>query len=252
MALTWADRRRAYLFGGVGAIGLMLVAAVAFSIMYEAPSCRDFTQNQDEAGVDCGGSCAYLCASQVQKLPPPEVRAISTASGRTDVVAYIENRNQGAEAKDAAFDVEVYSESGELLGKRSVRMDLPARTIVPVFVPGVVAGVTAAPKALVAFTDLKWRFARGEIEPVVIGRVDLADGLTPRVTAVVSNPSPAATHDRVLVASVYNSSGTIIAASQTVLSTIPALGERTAIFTWNAPFPEAAARVEVRAQPRLP
>lgn len=252
MALTWAERRRAYVIGGAVLAALTLLAGLVFAIVYEAPSCSDRKQNQDEAGVDCGGSCAYLCEAQVQQLRTPLVRAIATQSGRTDVVAYIENRNQAAEAKQATYEIEVYADGGMLLGKKSGTVDIPARATVPVFVPGVVPGVTSAPQAFVTFTDLAWRAPRGEIEPVTVGRVELTEGANPRVRTLVGNPSPRATYDRVFVATLYNAEGIAIAASQTVVPSIPATGEAEAIFTWNAPFQEPVTRVEVRAQPRLP
>lgn len=252
MALTWAERRRAYVIGGVALVALTALSGIAFAVLYEAPSCMDRKQNQDEAGVDCGGSCAYLCTAQVQPLRTPLVRAIATQSGRTDAVAYIENRNQAAEAKSAAYEVEIYAEGGLLLGKKSGVIDIPARATVPVFVPGVVQGVSAAPQAFVTFTDLKWRTARGEVEPVTVGLVALEDGSSPRVRATVANPSPRATYDRVFVATLYTASGIVIAASQTVVPSIPAAGEAQAVFTWSAPFPEPVARIDVRAQPRLP
>lgn len=250
--MTWAERRRAYVIGGAILVALTILSGIVFAVIYEAPSCMDRKQNQDETGVDCGGSCAYLCAAEVQQLRTPLVRAISTQSGRTDVVAYVENRNQAAEVKGAAYEVEVYAEGGLLLGKKSGVVDIPAHATVPVFVPGVVQGIGSAPQAFITFSDLKWRAARGEVEPVTVGRIELEDGSSPRVRAVVGNPSPRATYDRVFVATLYSASGTVIAASQTVVPSIPALGEGEAIFTWNAPFPEPVTRVDVRAQPRLP
>lgn len=252
MAFTWADRRRFMIIGGASLVALTLLAGLGIAIVYEAPSCMDLKQNQDEEGVDCGGSCALLCATQVQQLRPTLARALPTSFGRTDAVVYVENRNQDAEAKGAKYEIEVFDEAGVLLGAKTGTIDIPARATVPIFVPGVVQGVTAAPRAFVTFTDIPWRMARGETEPLVVGRTDLADGESPRITVTVENPSPHTTHDRVLVATVFNASGIAIAASQTIVPSVPGLGSSEAVFTWNAPFPEPAARVEVRAQPRLP
>jgi hypothetical protein len=44
---------------------------------------------------------------------------------------------------------------------------------------------------------------------------------------------------------VHNAGGDIIAASATVVSTIPAQGSATALFTWNAPFSGVPALIEV-------
>ena len=252
MALTWATRRRVMIYGGAALVALTLLAGVVIAVVYEAPSCSDGKQNQGEAGVDCGGSCAYLCESQVQELRTPLVRALPTATGRTDVVAYIENRNQNAEAKDVRYTIEVYADGGVRIGSQTGTVDVPARATVPVFVPGVVSGISTAPQAFITFENLRWRNARGEAEPLSVGSTELLSGDAPRVRAVIENPGPQATYNRTVVATVFDASGRAIAASQTVLRSVPAGGNAEAIFTWTAPFPEAAARVEVRAVPELP
>ncbi len=237
-------------------IGLTLLLGVAFAVMYEAPSCGDGVQNQDESGVDCGGSCAYLCRADVNQPnvsnPPAFVRAVAN-SGRTDVIAYVENRNQNAEAKDASYRVDVYDDQGALLGTREGRTDLPARSLVPVFIPGIVPGITSSPRAFVTFEeDIEWRTPRIGETLLAIEDVTLEAGNRPRVNAVLKNRSAEAVYSRTLVATVFDASGAAIAASQTVVREVSAFGSAPAVFTWFVPFPAEAARVEVLSVPRLP
>lgn len=253
MALTWADKRRFYVIGGAALIGITLLAALTISILYEAPSCMDQKQNQDEAGIDCGGSCAYLCMHEVQEPRVSFARALANGNGRTDVIAYVENRNQNAEAKSARYEVEVFDESGVLLGKREGTIDLPARSTVALFVPGIYLGMGAAPRTFVSFADeTKWRNARGGEAPVIVTRADLVLGSQPRVNATLSNDSPDALYNRTLIATVFDAAGVAIAASQTIVRQIEGAGSADVVFTWNEPFTGTATRVEVTSVPVLP
>jgi len=253
MALTWADKRRFYIIGGAALIGLTLLMVFLISVMYEAPSCMDRKQNQDEAGIDCGGSCAYLCKADVQEPRVSFARAIANGNGRTDVIAYIENRNQSAEAKSARYEVEVFDEAGELLGKREGMIDLPARSTVTLFVPGVYLGIGASPRAFISFEDdLKWRNARDTSEVIAVTSADLVLGEKPRVNAMLSNISPTAVYNRTMIATIFDGDGVAIAASQTVVREIAARGTAQAVFTWNQPFVGNAVRVEVTSVPLLP
>jgi hypothetical protein len=44
---------------------------------------------------------------------------------------------------------------------------------------------------------------------------------------------------------VKDEQGSIIAASQTIVPVIPALGQATAIFTWNNPFTATSSQIDV-------
>lgn len=252
MAFTWADKRRTYIIGGAVMLGVVLLSGILIAVLYEAPSCMDGRQNQDETGIDCGGSCLYLCQNEVQAPRLTFARAVTNGSGRTDVIAYIENRNQAAEANDAPYTVEVFDEVGTLLGKREGRIDLPARSTVALYVPGVYVGVGAAPRAFVSFADdTRWRTARTEEVPLRITDITLISGELPRVNATVSNVAPSAVYGRTLIATVFDSNGVAIAASQTVVREVPALGSTSAVFTWPEAFTGTAVRVEVTAVPLL-
>lgn len=251
MALDWAGKRRLYIIGGAALITLVLLAGILIAVMYEAPSCMDGKQNQDENGIDCGGSCAYLCSADVEPARVAFVRALMNLSGRTDLIAYVENRNALAEAKNAPYVAEIFDAQGRLLGTREGIVDLPARAIVPVFVPGIGAGSAARAFLTIAETT-KWRLPSNAKEPLTVGTVSMIQGDKARVTAPIENLSPRDEFDRTVVAVVFNANGEAVAATQTVLRVVSAFGKTDAVFTWNEPFPEGAVRAEVRIAPRLP
>jgi hypothetical protein len=61
---SWASRRRRLYFEGALGTFTLIVVAIWF-LNLERPTCFDGRNNQDELGVDCGGSCAIFCPAQV-------------------------------------------------------------------------------------------------------------------------------------------------------------------------------------------
>ena len=92
--LSWAARRR------VVVILVLTLAVILFSVFtyhftfYSAPTCFDGVKDQNEVGIDCGGVCTYLCSIQVQEPSVRFVLPLENGSGRTDIVAYLDNPNQ--------------------------------------------------------------------------------------------------------------------------------------------------------------
>src|SRR3989344_7202851 len=94
--MSWAARRRFIILLIIGAVVVAFLTTVGIATFYDAPSCTDSKQNQDETGIDCGGSCSRICTAEAQ---PPTVlftKAIQNGEGRVDVIAEIENKNADA------------------------------------------------------------------------------------------------------------------------------------------------------------
>lgn len=245
MSLSWAVQKRLSIVLVIVAAIITLGAVVLIPLLYESPSCTDGKQNRDERGVDCGGEdCPYLCASD---LLSPSVRFVRplTVGARTDVIAFIDNRNALAEANDVGYTLELFDTNGVSLGTREGTVDLPTGTTIPLFVPGVAqvhasrAFLTLEPAA--RFSSVNERtyapLARGtRIEETISG---------PRVTATIVNERHTPFYNVKYVVVVYDTTGTIIAASQTVVTLIPADGSTEAVFTWPTPFNGTASRVEI-------
>src|SRR3989344_5012082 len=179
-----AARRRFFIFSIFGPV----LAVALTATFYEAPSCRDNTQNQGEQGVDCGGPCALLCNAL---LEPPTVlytHALESA-GRVDVIASVENKNREAAAKAVPYTLTLYG--ADLIVLKEVRgsLDLPPGATVPVYVPNAgVGGHTVASAFLTIDPDLvRWyRLAEDprtlpKVTATVLGGASAA----PRVTAIL-------------------------------------------------------------------
>lgn len=247
--MSWASGRRALIIGGIVVALLIVAGLIAYSVFHQAPSCTDGKQNQDEEGVDCGGSCTYLCAASADEPSVRFARAIRQ-NGRTDVIAYVENPNASA-ARAARYTVELYGADRALLAEKSGMLDLPPRDYgaVPLYIPGAYDGGEEVAQAFLSFDDgsFKW-FRLGDPLTALVAESPQLVGTpeAPRVTAVFRNPSVASVRKAKAVATVFDAQGNVIAASQTVLPDLGPGGSAEAVFTWNEPFTANAARIDAR------
>lgn len=254
--MSWASRRRFVILVIVGAIIVAAVALLSIATFSKAPSCSDGVQNQGEAGIDCGGPCPYLCTAQVA---PPTVLFATTlqgAPGRTDVIASVENVNAAAGAKNVPYTLTIYGAGQLFVQSVQGTLDLPPAATVPVFIPGVVTGTQTKVHAFLSIDTaaIKWTAMPHDprLLPVVSNTSISGASTTPRVTATLSNPSTTPLSDVPAVVLVRDAQGNVIAASSTIVPSVPAQGQATATFTWNAPFPGAPAAIEVDPTVPLP
>ena len=243
--MSWAARRRFFILLIIGAVVVAFLVAVAIASFYKAPSCSDSIQNQEETGVDCGGPCGYLCREQQQ---PPTVlftKAIQNGEGRVDVIALIENKNLSAAAKDVPYSVTLYGAGQALVQKVAGTVDLPPGASVPVFVPGISSGKQ---KVVNVFLNIDASAPRWfsmpidvRIVPTVFNTKQSGATTTPRIEAILTNPDLISMTNVRAIILVHNDKEEVIAASATIIPTIPAQGQATATFSWNEPFSSVPA-----------
>lgn len=245
--MDWSRRRQSIVWAIFGSALVALLITIGISVFYKTPTCLDNKQNQGEAGVDCGGPCAKACVADVQPAKVRFVRAVVPGVNRTDVIAYVDNPNTGEAAHGAVATVEVYDTSHALLASKEVTFDLAPGGVTPVFVEGMLSGTTPVSQAFFTIHDAQVQWIRSTQKPVVPAAQNIVWQNTdmPRVTATLVNPVATPFTNVFLIATVFDASGTAIAASRTVVANVPSQGTAQAIFTWNVPFTAPPARVEV-------
>jgi len=253
--MSWAARRRFYILGGLLVVIAALIALALIAAFYKVPSCTDTIQNQGEVGIDCGGPCPYLCSAQVQAPVVQFARALSPQEGRTDVIAYVENQNTDAVVRDAKYRIDLYGTDNVIVATAVGTVDLPPHTTVPVFMPNFFSGNQQVAHAFLTFdtASLKWQtYNEARTLPKTASADLVGASSTPRIVAVINNADVNPVFNLKAIAVVFDASGNAIGASQTILPQVTQQGSATAIFTWNNPFPEDVARIEVTPIVPLP
>lgn len=246
--MSWATHRKFIIVSVIGAVVVAIIAVTLVATLYHAPSCMDNTQNQGEEGIDCGGPCSHLCTASVIPVTSPRfVRQLAPVSGRTDVIAYIDNPNANAAARGVRFTITLYGPDNIVVAKQDGTVDLPPKSTVPVFVPNFYSGFQTVARAFLTFDDSSFAWQRyTDTRPVLsTSNTVLSDGPQPRLTSDVYNPSALSLYRVPVVATVFDADNNAIAASATVLEEIPPMHSAPAVFTWNAPFPGTPAKEEV-------
>jgi len=246
--MGWAARRRFFIFLGLGLLGALIFFGASFFTFHRAPSCVDNIQNQEEQGVDCGGSCPYLCTALEEEPSVRFTTALAGAPGRTDIIAYVDNKNAHAAARNVPYDIKLYGADHQLVQNVTGTIDLPAGASVPVFVPGVSSGNQQVSEAFLTIdpTNVHWyatedtRTVPSVGSPVLFGTTE-----APRIRATLTNPSTTPLRNVRTLILVYNLKGNVMAASQTIVATIPSQSSADAVFTWNQPFSDSVSSIEV-------
>jgi hypothetical protein len=248
--MTWAARRRLIIVGTIVLVVLIvLVGAFYKTFLSKAPSCVDGIQNQGEQGIDCGGPCPYLCTALEESPVVRFTQALPSGNGTTDVIAYIDNPNTTAYARSVPYTVTLYGSDDTLAaGIIHGTVDLPAGATMPVFIPNINSGKTLVESAFLTIDPSapQWQAGRDtRVLPVAASATLGGTSAAPRITATLDNPSAVALTNVKVIVALFDASGNAVAASQTILPSIPAQGNAIATFTWNAPFSEAPTHIDV-------
>jgi hypothetical protein len=250
--MDWAARRKWIVIGTLGGVAFAFLLVVGFATFYETPTCTDGTQNGKESGIDCGGSCSKVCSAEAANARVRFARTL-VQSGRTDLIAYIDNPNQNAYAKNAQVLIDVYRQDGHILEKRTT-ITIPAKGSTPLFIPAIANYPVQQVFVSLAPGEPVWTQGSGwEKEPAGVETFSIVGSESePRITATVTNPTAYPKSQVPFVATVFDEMGVVIAASQTVVTYIPPQGSAQAVFTWNEPFSAPNVRVEIVPLVTLP
>lgn len=250
--MDWATRRRRTVIALFVSVALATFAIISFAIFYEVPTCIDRMQNQGEEGIDCGGPCSSVCTANAKIATVRFARALSQ-SGRTDVIAYIDNPNQDAAALGTKMVIELYTADGQIK-KTNVVVDIPAGRTTPVYIPNVATGESVVRQTFLQFADgyPRWERASSTLPVATAQGIQAEEGERPRVSATLYNQTAYVQRDLPLIVSVFDAAGMVIAASQTIVPVLPPQGTTPVSFTWNEPFSASPARIEVVVVPMLP
>ncbi|MDP1706950.1 MAG: hypothetical protein Q8L30_00065 [bacterium] len=247
--MSWAARRRFIILLIIGAVITAFLTVIGIATFYKEPSCSDGVRNQDETGIDCGGSCNYLC---IEQQNPPTVlftKVIQNVNERVDVIAEVENKNAVAAAKNVPYKITLYGSDQFLIQEITGTVDLPPRTIVPIFFPGISSGKQIATRAFleIDYSSIKWFSMQSDLRilPNVSNLSQTGTTSSPRIEAVLTNSSVNILTNVKAIVLVHNEKGDVIAASSTIVPYIPAQGKATAVFTWNYEFPSTPASIEI-------
>jgi hypothetical protein len=164
-----ARRRKQLLYGGILlAIFILLVVAFYFVFVKPEASCSDGIQNQNEEGVDCGGSCGNVCLQNALPLKLiGKVNLLYVGLERASLLAKVENPNSALAARSFDYKFDVYDEAGNFLTSASGKSFIYAREFKYILVPNLAYPVDRISRVDFTSSNPAWTSASDFVRPAV-------------------------------------------------------------------------------------
>ncbi|MDO8518510.1 MAG: hypothetical protein Q7S26_04455 [bacterium] len=252
MAFTWSGRRQ-LLYSGVGAVIVFILLIIAYETFFTAPAtCFDGKQDGSETGVDCGGnSCSLICADAAH---PPVVqwkRAFLTNPGVYSAVAYVQNNNIGAGARNVPYSFALYDSKNILVGHREGVVNIPPLQTVPIIESNIQVGNSVVAHTEFDFTDdppAIWNKIPAGTYPQLIVSQPTHTGDYSKLSATLINNAVADVKNISVVAILYDQNNTAIETSKSVIPRIVGRSQESLVFTWPQGVPDTV-RFEIIVLP---
>lgn len=219
-----------------GTLYLLILSGIGFLIyqatLKPAPSCTDGKKNQDETGIDCGGSCQDCAINSLKEIIVGSAIAIPAQdSERSSIYISLENPNATYGATGVNIEVSVERKSGQSLNLTEQTFVYPSERK-GVLMPNVRVAANDIVSIEAVISERQWQpiesFARPKYEirnqEVVV--VDESE-LKPRIilTGILRNENAEAAQSITLIARYRDSNGAVVAVSQTQLEDIAGFEE---------------------------
>ena len=246
--MTWARRRKLLISLILFLVALPGIGFFTYPLLTVAPSCTDTEHNGTETGIDCGGSCAYLCKETLAPLSTEFTRALTLLPGVYTVVAYVTNSNPNAYAAEVPYTLALYDERNEFISEQTGKTYiLPGRTT-PIVETNIRTGERIPTRAFLTIDaapymqDARWY----RLTKLTVSNSELRDqDSLPRLEARIKNPTLTDVSNVETYAVVFDVNGNVRAASKSKIASIPGGESVSTVFTWPTPFTFTVGKIDI-------
>ena len=246
----WAFKRKILYIAIIIAFVLGLGFLIVFPYFNKAPTCFDGKQNGTETGIDCGGSCAIACTTQVDQISILWSRAFRVVPGRYNAVAYLENHNESTAVYKIKYRFRFADKDNIYIGKREGETYIPPKGKFAVFEPAIDVGNSIPVYTTFEFEEIpNWiQVSKEEINQlkVLVSGIKLENEDTePTLSAVAKNDSLFRIPEVSFVVILYDGAGNAVSASHTYLPVLEGEESANLNFTWREPIASPVVSKEI-------
>lgn len=190
------------------------------------PTCTDGIMNQNETGIDCGGSCISCAVKNLKELKGGSVSVFGLEDGRSVFLGTIVNPNENYVASDISYEFVVFDTTGY-----PVERILGTDTIFPLekrYVFSASADTNAqyigSVKIEIASSSVKWDTFYDTLKPDVhtISGPNFSDEeRSLRISGAIKNESSFSAYETKVIALLFDKYDDVLFASQWTTSDIP-------------------------------
>jgi hypothetical protein len=117
--MEWSFVRKIKIIALVSVVIIGIFFTLFWSVLFPTPTCFDGRENGGEQGRDCGGSCALYCPAQMRPVKVISARSFPIATGIIHSVAFLEQTNREASARNVPYEFVYFDAEGKELARRA-------------------------------------------------------------------------------------------------------------------------------------
>jgi hypothetical protein len=250
--MSWASRRQSTYLLGVFTFCALILLAILYPRLTQAPTCFDGKKNGTETGVDCGGGCARVCNAAVSEPLVIWKRAFNVSGSNYNLVALVENTNKNAGIKSINYEFRIYDTNNLLIGRRQGSTFVPPNQQFAVFEPRFDAGESEIKSVTFEFiAPFVWVTKAPTLQalPVRVDNIVQGDDKSnPSVTARINNDSIYDLPPFDVITILYDQDRNAITASKTHKEGLASNSSASLLFTWPQPLLEDPASRDILVQ----
>jgi hypothetical protein len=248
--MSWSTKRQFIIV--IVFILILVGLALAFFVprTLKEPTCFDGKKNGEEFDIDCGGSCQKLCKSQTADVSVKWARSFAVTGSVWSAVAYIENPNVTAAAREVPYEFRLYDEKNTFIAVREGKAYIAPNGTSAIFEGGIQVGSRVPKYTTFKFlADPVWLSVDPRVGDIKIfpSNQKLENLETrPRFSAIVRNDSQFYNvNDIDIIVLLYDKDGNAIGVSKTYVDGLTPGGDESIFFTWQKPFSAEVVRNEI-------
>lgn len=212
------------------AIFFLIGLGIYFALFKQPASCFDNKKNQNETGVDCGGSCSACELKTLRPLETNWVRFFS-ANGKAVLAAEIKNLNPNYATNNFSADFEVFDKNGKKMKHISKIGSFIYASDIRCLIEFTDINYSEIGNVELSFSNINWleknKFSKPVVQIRELETKALRGNSEIEISGAALNENNYSLSLVRIIALLNNSSAIKIGASKTELDDIPAYGEKT-------------------------
>jgi hypothetical protein len=243
--LSWSVRRR-LIYLAIALIVVAIAVVATFIALQKPPSCSDGKQNQDELGVDCGGSCPGVCITEITPLKILWYRLFDLGPGKYDVAALVKNPNLKHGATEIKYIFRLWDKDNLLINSKTGTAFANPKEDLIIFASRVDVGKKIPVRISFELEDSPlWQKIDRVPPQLIFSNKRFANEPTPRLVATVKNDSITTLSGVEVYAILSDADQNAVAVSSTFLEELPGGESREVSFTWPSPFQKDVSFIDL-------
>lgn len=243
--MSWARKRQVIYLTIILTIFAVVVGGLYY-IYKPVPTCFDGKMNQTELGVDCGGTCAKACTSQLIPLTIWWTRVFPVSQGIYDVANLVENQNAHFGTQKITYTLRIYDKFNVLIAERTGATFFNPQEKFVIYEPNIDTKEQIAVRAALSFDNLAvWQRIKVIPPTISIGTKNYTNLPQPRLQSSITNNSLDTLRGTKFVAVLSDQAGNALAASQTVIDVLVGNASKELNFTWPTSLATDPAIIDI-------